>query len=699
MTASAPASPFRWLKRLVLLVVALLVLVPSAGYIALNSMDFTRFIPYLQQQVKEKTGRELTVGGDIQVAFGLTPSLTVGKVALSNPDWAKNPALFSAEEVTVSMELLPLLSREIAIRELSASGATVMLEKNSNGETSWALREKKAAAAPVAGKASAPAAAPAFTTRMGPVVLNDTRITYSDHGHGKDVSVTIPVLTLSTEENVHVVAELAIDGFNGSLTLDGAPLAELASKPVALVLELKGAEGASLSAKGKVKHLADTPELALALEAKAESLSAFSPLAGSALPKTERFHFAADAAGNAQELTLENLQAGLGEATATGHARLRLGEGKPLLTATIGVPSYTVSETKTAAPADAAPAAAIPEEKRVIPDIQFPAGALSALNADVEFTVGEIKTSKQTVESVMGHLVLKEGILQVDPLQFKLREELIKGHFAYNTSGKQPVMNLSFATQGQDFGAFLEALGTTEKVKGGTFSGNVTLKGQGTGLHAMLPNVSGTVSLVVEKTVLKDPKLQGATEFANLIQGKERSGDVSVNCALSKLNISEGVGTPEYLVADMKNVRVYGEGSFNLPQEALGLTFYPQPKSAGFSELNFPVKVKGSFANPEIKPDRTQAAFSVTKMFVDSKKLGGLEGLLGKGKAPEAAGKDLSGLHPCLTPIAAPQEGQATPSLKDVVGEKKEGVKEGIKNIEQDVKGLREGLKGMFKKD
>lgn len=695
MTASVPSpSPLRRLKRVALLFAAVLGLAPVAGYVALSSVDFSRFIPYLQQQVKQSTGRELTVAGDVQVAFGLTPSLTLGKVALSNPDWTKHPALFSAEKISIRVELLPLLKREVVIRTFSAEGAAVALEENAAGDASWILKakpkERKGAA--TAAKPTSAEHAPAFTLHMGEVTLRDTRITYRNSTRGEETTVTLPSVTLTAEENVRVTAQLAREGFTGTLTLEGAKLREFAEKPVTAALELHGAAGAALKAHGKVTHLADTPELALDVEAEADSLAAFSPLAGATLPETESLSFTAEATGRLRDVTLDNFQAEIGETSASGRAHLRFGGGKPLLTATIGIPSYTLPETKASASAGVGTVANVPEGKRVLPDILFPAGIPGAIDADVEFTVGAIHTGTQTMESVMGHLMLKKGILQIDPLQFKLRKGRVKGRFAYNADRTQPSVHLSFTAEGEDFGAFLAALGTTKKMEGGTFSGELAIEGVGTGLRAMLPSISGTASLMVENAALKDPNLQEATALADAMQGKERSGDVAVNCALGKLNIRAGVGTPEYLVADMKHLRIYGEGSVDLPQELLGLKFYPQPKSAGFSELAFPVKIKGSFADPKITPDRTQAAFSITKMFVDSKKLGGLETLLGTGGNAPAAGKDMSGLHPCLTPIATPQGQQEAPSLKDAVDEKKDALKKDIRHIEKEVKTLRDGL-------
>lgn len=700
------------IKYVLLALLALLVLVPVAGYIALKSMDVDRLASYLQQVVRENTGRELYIKGGVEVTFGLTPSLSLYQVALANPPWAKRDALFYADRLSVSLNVLPLLQREIDIRGISADGAKLALEKSAGGKVSWLFDAPSKKSAPGKGalasfseetekEADAQTAhKPPFTIYWGPVTLHNTEVTYDDHANDAPLLVTIPELTAQTQKATRLEASVKLQSFSGNVTLEGAALKELPEKPILVDVALQGEQDARMSLKGKIKNIAAQTELYLTLDAGAQSLAAFSALTGGALPETDALSLATEIAGSPKELALDQLRAQVGETEASGRARVSLNGAKPFVSATLNIPSYRVN--KGDRPADDAAAGApehapsVPKDKRILPDIAFPGNALSAVSADVEFTVGEIVTPKRTLNSVMGHLVLKEGILQADPLQFKLGEDLVKGDFAYNTSVSPAAMRLKFSAQGNDLGAFLKAVGATEKMEGGRFSGEVALKGVGGGLYAMLPQLQGTAELVVENAVIKDPKLQEATELANMIQGKNRSGDVGLTCALGKLSINQGVGTPDYLVADTKHTRLYGEGTFDLPQELLALTFYPQPKEAGLSELSFPVKIKGSFADPQIKPDRAQAALSVAKLFSGSKKLRGLESLLGKGKGGAPEEKDMSGLHPCLEPISLPPDASDV-TAKDVVGEKKEDVKQEIKSIEKDVRGLRDGLKNLLK--
>ena len=67
---------------------SLVLLLLIAVAIAISTVDVKTFIGPVQTRVKDSTGRDLTVGGDIDLKFSLEPKLVVQDVALSNAPWA-----------------------------------------------------------------------------------------------------------------------------------------------------------------------------------------------------------------------------------------------------------------------------------------------------------------------------------------------------------------------------------------------------------------------------------------------------------------------------------------------------------------------------------------------------------------------------------------------------------------------------------
>jgi uncharacterized protein involved in outer membrane biogenesis len=61
--------------------------------------------------------------------------------------------------------------------------------------------------------------------------------------------------------------------------------------------------------------------------------------------------------------------------------------------------------------------------------------------------------------------------------------------------------------------------------------------------------------------------------------------------------------TSRRLAFDTTDTVIYGEGQVSLADESLDLTLKPQPKDRSILSLRAPLRVDGSFKDPEFHPD------------------------------------------------------------------------------------------------
>ncbi len=94
--------------------VLLLLLVGVA--IALLTVDPNQFVGPVLARVKAATGREVTVGGGIELKIGFAPKIVADDVRVGNAPWGKAPQLLSARQVEAQVALLPLLQRRFRAR-------------------------------------------------------------------------------------------------------------------------------------------------------------------------------------------------------------------------------------------------------------------------------------------------------------------------------------------------------------------------------------------------------------------------------------------------------------------------------------------------------------------------------------------------------------------------------------------------------
>jgi hypothetical protein len=129
------------LKIAAALVATLLVAVLGL-FVFLWSLDLDRFKPVLAEKVKAATGRDLAIAGRLVPAFGLTPSLRIEGVTLSNAAWGDPRPMLSVETFEARLRLLPLiasLGRRIVVERIVLSGAELWLETDTTGAANWRL--------------------------------------------------------------------------------------------------------------------------------------------------------------------------------------------------------------------------------------------------------------------------------------------------------------------------------------------------------------------------------------------------------------------------------------------------------------------------------------------------------------------------------------------------------------------------------
>jgi len=117
-----------------LVIVALAAAGAAAVYIA-GPSDLVR--DQIVARVKAETGRDLEIKG--AASFTVFPSLGVSMVdvSLSAPPGMTAPPLLTVKKLTVSVALMPLLKREVEIKELRLDEPVLNLQRDADGRASW----------------------------------------------------------------------------------------------------------------------------------------------------------------------------------------------------------------------------------------------------------------------------------------------------------------------------------------------------------------------------------------------------------------------------------------------------------------------------------------------------------------------------------------------------------------------------------
>src|SRR5438552_437779 len=172
--------------------VVLLVLLGVA--IAVWTVDPNQFIGPIQARIKAATGRDIAIGGGIDLKLGLEPKLVVNDVRFGNAPWAKTPDMLSAKSVEAQVALLPLLQRRFDLVRLNLVDPVIMLETNAEGMGNWELAPPKSTAGGPVGESSSEVLA------IGDLAITRGALTYRDGATGAETHVVIDTLTLQARD-------------------------------------------------------------------------------------------------------------------------------------------------------------------------------------------------------------------------------------------------------------------------------------------------------------------------------------------------------------------------------------------------------------------------------------------------------------------------------------------------------------------
>jgi AsmA protein len=177
----------KWTFGILAGLVALLVI---AAAIVAATFDPNRYKPEIVDLVKSRTGRTLSMDGNIALTFFPRIGAHVERVALSGPGGKGTFA--RVEDARVAVALWPLLSRQLIVDRVTLTGLAVDLVRFKDGRTNFddlAGKGAKPEGKP-APKAPAPERGAPLAIDIAGVALKNATIGWRDEGAGTDLRLS-----------------------------------------------------------------------------------------------------------------------------------------------------------------------------------------------------------------------------------------------------------------------------------------------------------------------------------------------------------------------------------------------------------------------------------------------------------------------------------------------------------------------------
>ncbi len=668
------------------------VLVAVAAYVAatFNPNDYK---PQLVQAVKDKFDRKLGIAGDIKLAFFPALGVEVGGISLS--EHASDKEFAGIDSARISLALMPLLSRQVVVREIELRGLRASLVKHKNGSSNVDDLTGAPAAKPQAAPVPQPAEKP-VAFNIDHVLIENANLAYADEAKGAKYTLeklrlktgTIAQATPTDIElafalganepklalEVRLATRLALGPANGQFKLDALDLGmqgEAAGiKPLAL--SLKGAiegDGKSvksgglaleLDAKQDERTIKGKLASPLAVDQAAQTVELAKLVASLSLAEPQRNPFALTLEGRAHaDLLKQNARLDFStkfdESAISGNAGLAR-FSPPAYAFDINVDKLDADRYLGAKKPEGQPGAtgaAKGEASR--PEAPLDLSALKNLQANGSVKIGALKIANLKAQNVRIVAKAGGGRLDINPLAANLYQGTLAGSAAL-VAAATPQIALKQNLSGISIGPLLKDAIERDLLEG---RGNVMLdvSAQGATITALKKALNGSASLNLADGALKGINIAQSIRDAKAKLGALKGETTQASNAAEKTDFTElkasfaiknGIAHNSDLSLKSPLLRLGGEGDVNIGADSMDYlakaTLVASAAGQGGKEasdlkgITVPVRISGPFAALSYKLDFNEMLKGAAQQKIEEKK----EEL--KSKAQEQLKGQLKGL-------------------------------------------------------
>lgn len=595
------------------IVAAVIVFLPLTLIVLIVALyDFNGARPWINETISTALDREFAIEGDIDVGWVRRiedldyrlprPRISIDKIRLGNPDWAKRERMAEVRNISVVFDPLRLIHKAVALPLVDIDQAVVNLERRADETNNWTFGENDEGTT---------------TWRVAPGALRirQSRLELDDAKHLLRLQATAD----SYDEGLRWQAEgtlneapLKASGMAGSLL---ALQDTETPYPIAFTID---AGASHVEAEGTLTNPSQLAALDMTLELAGANMADLYQLTKIALPNTRPFSTDGRLVGTMNEWGgtwhYENFNGRVGESNLSGTVVYEAREEQvPLLRGELTSDLLDFADLGPligVEPAASEPIESQDVDGRVLPDKDFQTERLSSIDADIRFEAKRIVVkSELPIDNLHARIKLEAGRLALLPLDFGVAQGNLRSRVELDSRQQPMAAAFDIEVDGLQLAQLIPATGS-EQASLGQINGSAVLKGQGDSVADMLAVADGELRLFIDRGYVSRFILEAAG--LNLLNAVVtllfNDNNALLNCAAAQLVVKEGVMTTEGFIVDTEQALIEVDGSIDLGEEQLDLTVEPSSKGVRVLSLRAPLYVKGSFASPDISVDKSTLA-------------------------------------------------------------------------------------------
>ncbi|MES2205526.1 MAG: AsmA family protein [Pseudomonadota bacterium] len=636
-----------------------------AFIIFILNYDWDRSRPWINKRVSEAIGRSFSIDGHVAVGWNRPdnekgwrsyipwPRFTAETLRIKNPEWAKKPYWITLDKIAFDVEVLPLLYKDVVIPRLTMTQPYMDLERLAEDKVNW---DVTLSSSPTVWKVNLQEVS--FAT--GQVDISDkikkleAAININTLGQAIEVDELKKAQEKAKEKTQTQASSSKQNQKNSHLSSNDTNSASKASSNTsnnasdnantyAFGLTVKGTfNNAPVKGTGKIgglisfvdkqnrfpiqadfnaadNHftftgsLSDPANLAafdVQLSVSSISMAHLYELTGITLPETPPFKTHGHLIGNLRKgkryFKYQHFSGTVGSSDLSGSLQY-YADPKPKLSGNVSSQKLVFADLAPLIGADSnakkAKRGAAPQKTtKAVPTEQFRTERWRAMDADVVFTGKQIiKQGSLPVSDLHTHLMMKDGVLTLNPLEFGVAGGSLAGNIHLDGSKVPMKGNFDITAKRLKLKQLFPTLDLM-RTSIGQVSGQAKLEAVGNSPAAWMASSNGEVKLVLQEGQISSLLLEEAgLNVANIVVTK-MFGDktVKINCAAADFIVKQGVLDSHLFAIDTEDALISVDGTVNLATEQMNLDINPKTKGFRIFSLRSPLYVKGTFKKPDV---------------------------------------------------------------------------------------------------
>ncbi|MGB9429560.1 MAG: AsmA family protein [Gammaproteobacteria bacterium] len=684
-------KPLKIIGIVIAVIIALIIILVIVLPFVINPNDFK---PRITKAVQDKTGRELSIPGNIKLSIFPWLGAQIGPMSLGNAPGFGNTPFASINETDVHVRFWPLLRGRIEVGAVKLDGLNVDLERDASGHNNWQdildhLRSPGAMAAPsgsASGNGLANLQVQGFSlTNSGlrwsdaqkhqQYTLSNFSVDMGSFVSGKplrlstsfDFTGTNPQLSGHASFNGTVVADLVHKIYttsdaklelnaNGDAVPGGQVNAELMWQQAALNMDVGSLAVNSLSASAyglKVqvdaegRGLHDAPDFNGSLK-----LASFSPrevlkaLGRGTLANTRDANALSTASGSLNFIasdnsaTAQDINFKLDDTTLTGTAALKDFKSRALAF-NLNLDQFD-ADRYLPPPKPATPAQ--PREATDINKISLPVRTLRGLNLDGQLHIGQFTLLDTHTSNISIGVNAHNGLVRVDPLSAQLYGGTLAGTLQIDASSDTPIVTENLTLENVQAAGLVQDLFKLNRLSG-TASLRVNTRALGPTLGEIRHTLNGRMDFAFKNGAIEGLNIWDAIERAYaLVKQQPAPPPAPARTEFTDMHgsgsIRNGVLDNRDFVAYLPFLTLNGAGKLDLAETTLDYDLKAHitgtPKLGAGSDLSglagqtIPLHISGTLSNLSVRPDLGGALHARVENELDKKKAEAKEKLKSK---------------------------------------------------------------------